>query len=78
MRLKNKIGRPERRPLEGARTRHQRPRRHPLRPERAALALRARAEAYARQHPLQLDGRAAAESTAVAGLRKAIELFKRS
>ena len=30
---------PERRPLEGARMRHQRPCRRPLRPERAALAL---------------------------------------
>ena len=30
---------PERRPLEGARMRHQRPFRRPLRPERAALAL---------------------------------------
>ena len=30
---------PERRPLEGARTRHQRPCRRPLRPERAPLAL---------------------------------------
>ena len=30
---------PERRPLEGARTRYQRPCRRPLKPERAALAL---------------------------------------
>ena len=37
-RLHKKSDRPERRPLEGARMRHQRPCRRPLRPERAALA----------------------------------------
>ena len=50
------------RALEGARTRHQRPCRHPLRPERAALALWATpvhassmAESTTNEH-LTLDG----------------------
>ena len=38
IRVKRSDG-PERQPLEGARMRHQRPCRRPLRPERAALAL---------------------------------------